>query len=676
MKSKEMDRKFQEGVSLINSEDGLQDGADILMELAELGHLESIEQLVYIFLDQKDFELAEYYINCAHDPNKPIILYLQARKIEESAGLEEALTMLESAIESGSADACRRLFNIAIENQDIDGAVTYLEKLRDYPAYFANPYVSVTTEDLRQQIEDLRELSEEMKFDKSEENNIATEIHRILTGDEPVIIELVVYLIEKLHLSIPAKALVSALTLQLFTRLDLDEDAYEKQQEEFETFYKEFEEHFLWRGFRGLSLNYDDYLEEREMYINEVKVKAYQSGDSLARILIMKFDSSPVSSSFAKSGESVIHDLSALNSKNISEEWLAFVNKENNPLHQIISESVGENNENYSDNESWFGTLVDEYLPDGDYSYLEGLFSQEGSHLRRRYGFSFWSDYNFDSSCSKCEKKIAQCHMSDCLRRVYGFSTSSDHDLHSWTDPTGGAKIVNGVDNDIYLSFAVDMRGPQRSLYCRVPYIAGYIHSPVSIANNSGVYEGFDAMEGHTTDYIRDIQDDTGYNFKELSTLENDKYIVVAWIECLLGGNNIEEFEKAMVSINQYLNDEITSRPTTHNFWDVAAVSLFAGNWELGFKRWLNSKLEDTRKMKDDLLMDQMSEDSSRANYEDITIKRDYVIFKNNCEKAIGVFEAYVEDEYLSGAREFLGEANLPETLVTRLSKRLDELEN
>ncbi len=675
MKAKEMDLKHQQGLKLMHTEGGLQDGAEILMELAELGHLDSIEQIVYIFLNQKDFELTEYYINCALDPNLPIVLYLKAREIEESVGFEEALESFEFAVQSGSADACMRLFNVAIDNQDTDRAVIYLEKLRHHSVFFEHPHVSATIEDLLQQIEDLRGLTEEMKFEKIEENNLANELHRILT-DEPIVIDLVVYLLEKLNLSIPSKAVVSAMTIQQFTRLDLDVDAHEKQQEEFETFYKEFEEYFLWHGFRGLSLHYLDYQEEREIYINEVKVKAYQSGDSLARLLIKKFDGSPVGSYFPISGESVIQDLSALDSKNISEEWLVFVNKENNPLHQIISESVGENDEDYSDNESWFGDLVDEYLPDGDYSYLEGLFSQEGSHLRRRYGFSFWSDHNFDLSCSKCEKKIAECHLLDCIRSVYSFSTTTDHDLHSWTDPTGGAKIINAVDNDIYLSFAVDMRGPQRSIYCKVPYIAGYIHSPISIANDSGIYEGIGEKEGFATEYIRDLQNDAGYNFKELNTRENGRYIVVAWIECLLGGNNTDEFEKAVDSIKQYLSGEISSKPTTHNFWDVEAVSLFADNWELGFKRWLKSKFDDVKKMKDHILIDEMSADANTYEYEDITIKRDYVIFKNNCEKAVGKFEIYVTNEDLQGAREFIGENNLPKSLATRLLKRLDELEN
>ena len=156
MKSKEMDRKFQEGIDLWNQGKS-QEGAEIWMDLAELGHLESIEQLVYIFFDQKDFDFVETLISFAKDPNEPIILYLKARKIEESVGFEESIKSFEFAVKSGSADACRRLFIAAIYNEDINQAEIYLEKLRNHPAYFANPYVSVTLEDLIQELDELRE---------------------------------------------------------------------------------------------------------------------------------------------------------------------------------------------------------------------------------------------------------------------------------------------------------------------------------------------------------------------------------------------------------------------------------------------------------------------------------------------------------------------------------------
>jgi len=55
MNSAEMDQKFQEGIKLWNAGKS-QECANIWMDLADFGHLDSIEQLVYIFLDQKEFE--------------------------------------------------------------------------------------------------------------------------------------------------------------------------------------------------------------------------------------------------------------------------------------------------------------------------------------------------------------------------------------------------------------------------------------------------------------------------------------------------------------------------------------------------------------------------------------------------------------------------------------------
>ena len=118
------------------------------------------------------------------------------------------------------------------------------------------------------------------------------------------------------------------------------------------------------------------------------------------------------------------------------------------------------------------------------------------------------------------------------------------------------------------------------------------------IANTSGIEEGFGEKEGYATEYIRDIQEDANYSFKELNTQENSKYIVVAWIDCQLGKDNTDLFEKAMDSVKQYLGSESVYEPTTHNFHDVFAVSLFAGHWDLGFRRWLKSRLNKAMEAK------------------------------------------------------------------------------
>ena len=581
MNTKEMDKKHKEAIQLMHTDEMLQDGAEILMDLANLGHIDSIEQLVYIFLDQQDFDAVEGYINCAKDPNTPIILYLKARLIEERDGEESALESFRIAAAHGSPNAILTMFNIAIWDENVVDAELYFEKLKDHEDFLSILSEPTTLEALHEQLE-------EIKLDYSEEEKIANQIHEILTC-EPVVIESVIYILEELNLSIPAKAMVTALTLLQFTSFDLAEYEREAQQEEFEEFYTEHEELFLQYGFQELSLSWicDD--EERALYITAGKVKAYQSGDSLARLLIEMFDDSFAYPYSVTSGESIIRDLSALDSKNLIEEWLVFVNSDLEPLQEIVSVSSGEESEDFSDTEVWFQNLTDKY---GDLYSEENLFSMEGDFFRRRYGFSFWSDHNNISSCSKCDLKIAECQLVGCHRSVYGFSTDDDADLYCWTDPTGGAKVIDGdIDCNISNSLSV-------GAYRKVPYIAGYVNSPIAIGDTSGVGEGFGEKKGFTTEHIRDLQEDANYSFRELNTQENNRFIVVAWIDCQLGKENTDFFEKAIDSVKQYLGSESVYGPATQNFHDVSAVSLFAGHWESGFRRWLKSRLDKAMEAK------------------------------------------------------------------------------
>jgi hypothetical protein len=62
MNPEEMDQKHQEGIKLMNTDEMSQDGAEILMGLANLGHIDSEEQLAYVLLVQQDFDAAERYI--------------------------------------------------------------------------------------------------------------------------------------------------------------------------------------------------------------------------------------------------------------------------------------------------------------------------------------------------------------------------------------------------------------------------------------------------------------------------------------------------------------------------------------------------------------------------------------------------------------------------------------
>jgi hypothetical protein len=593
MNPEEMDQKHQEGIKLMNTDEMSQDGAEILMGLANLGHIDSEEQLAYVLLVQQDFDAAERYIKFAEDP-------IHAKS---------ALESFRIAVDHGSPHAILTMFNIAIWTQNIVVAELYFEKLKDHEKFLSILSEPTTLEALKEEIE-------ELKREYSEEEKLADEIHRILTA-QPVVIELVIYMLEKLNLSVPAKAVVTALTLLQFTNFELDEDNHELQQEEFEEFYKEHEELFLRYGFQELSLSWVSDEEERALYITAVKVKAYQSGDSLARLLIETLDDSFAYPYSVNSGESIVRDLSSLDSKNLIEEWLVFVNHDLEPLQEIISVSSGEESEDYSDTESWFQNLIDE---NGD------LFSQEGDFFRRRYGFSFWSDYNNISICTKCDLKIADCQLADCRRSVYGFSTDNDADLYCWTDPTGGAKVIDGdIDSDLSHSLSI-------GTYRKVPYIAGYVNSPIAIANTSGVEDGFGEKNGYTTELIRDLQKDGRYSFKELNTQENNRFIIVAWIECQLGKDNMDSFEKAMDSVKQYLSGESVYEATQHNFHEVYAVSLFAAHWELGFKRWLKSRLDKAMEAKTKALTNKVSKGATKIEYQDITIDSDYIDLKNRYE--------------------------------------------
>ena len=103
---------FSEGVALY-SQDKHQEGADILFKLAYDGHLDSINELAYIFLDQDDFSVVEELLECYPDVNNPTILYLRAKMVEAVEVLDnlstEALKAYEKAAIAGSANAALAL---------------------------------------------------------------------------------------------------------------------------------------------------------------------------------------------------------------------------------------------------------------------------------------------------------------------------------------------------------------------------------------------------------------------------------------------------------------------------------------------------------------------------------------------------------------------------------------
>jgi hypothetical protein len=154
MQTKEMNIKFQEGVRLFE-EGSFQEGADIWTKLAKLGHVDSIEQLTYIFLDQKDFEYVNTLIQYAKKPNDPMILYLKARLIEESEGAEIALKSYIVAADAGSPNACLMMFYLLLEEENKHTAQIYLTQLAVHPDYLERLSPPVSFEQLKEELEDM-----------------------------------------------------------------------------------------------------------------------------------------------------------------------------------------------------------------------------------------------------------------------------------------------------------------------------------------------------------------------------------------------------------------------------------------------------------------------------------------------------------------------------------------
>jgi hypothetical protein len=159
MNEEELDQKFQEGLELWVA-GKVQEGAEIWMELAEHGHIVSIRELFYIFLDQKEFEAAESYIECAKNPNEPRILYLKARLIEERDGIGVAAGSFEAAADAGHPGANSLMFRWAVEARDLASAKYYFEILKGFEKELSE-IQEETLSELHEGIEELhRKLSE------------------------------------------------------------------------------------------------------------------------------------------------------------------------------------------------------------------------------------------------------------------------------------------------------------------------------------------------------------------------------------------------------------------------------------------------------------------------------------------------------------------------------------
>jgi hypothetical protein len=97
---------FNLGIALINQGgDSIQEGADLLFNLAEKGHIGSIEQLTYIFLDQGEFDVVTELLSYGDEVAFPILAYLRARSLEEQGKTKSAIEVMEHAAKLGSANA-------------------------------------------------------------------------------------------------------------------------------------------------------------------------------------------------------------------------------------------------------------------------------------------------------------------------------------------------------------------------------------------------------------------------------------------------------------------------------------------------------------------------------------------------------------------------------------------
>ena len=148
MNAKEMDLKHHEGLKLWNAGRS-QECANIWMDLADDGHLDSIEQLAYIFLDQKEYEEVARLIDCAKNPIEPIIFYLKARLIQERDGIDAAMDSFRAAAEAGSPNSCLFMLDLSIEQQDIQDAKFYLSRLARHSEY------SDDYQELKEKVEEL-----------------------------------------------------------------------------------------------------------------------------------------------------------------------------------------------------------------------------------------------------------------------------------------------------------------------------------------------------------------------------------------------------------------------------------------------------------------------------------------------------------------------------------------
>ena len=153
MNAKVMAQKFNESVALMKKNGMTQECLDLWMDLAEFGHLDSIEQIVYIVLERKEFEAAENYINLATNSKAPIILYLKARLIEERKGRDAAMEGFQAAAAAGNPNSISLMFDLALEACNFEEAQKYLDELRGHEYFLSLLGEPTTFDDLSQKLD-------------------------------------------------------------------------------------------------------------------------------------------------------------------------------------------------------------------------------------------------------------------------------------------------------------------------------------------------------------------------------------------------------------------------------------------------------------------------------------------------------------------------------------------
>lgn len=166
--SEYMDHKFREAVKLLD--DGkYQECIDIWMELSKYGHLDSIEQTIYILLDKRDFEAAERHLKLASNAKAPIILYLRARLIEERDGASAAINEFRAAAEAGNPNAISLLFDAALKARDFEEAKFQLDRLSNHKQFLALMNEPTTFDNLCKELERHQKFFQNLKGFKAEE---------------------------------------------------------------------------------------------------------------------------------------------------------------------------------------------------------------------------------------------------------------------------------------------------------------------------------------------------------------------------------------------------------------------------------------------------------------------------------------------------------------------------